>query len=222
MTSGRRLGILGGTFDPVHYGHLDAADAARAALALDTVRFMPSSDPPHRSPDPRVSTFHRFAMCALAVADRPGYAVSDEELGRAGRSYTADTLRALHRQGWDAAQIFFIIGSDAFAEIASWREYPAVVEASNFIVIGRTGTTLDRAVARVPELQRRVRACPDGPPAGGETAIFLVEAQTRDVSSTALRARVANQQPIDELVPPTVAHHIATHHLYAAVDNLHG
>jgi len=222
MTSGRRLGLLGGTFDPVHYGHLDAADAARAALSLDDVLFMPSADPPHRPTDPRASTFHRFAMVALAVADRPGYRVSDEELTRPGRSYTADTLRALGRQGWPGSQIFFIIGSDAFAEIASWREYPAVVDATNFVVIGRTGTTLTRALERVPALRPRLRACHEGEPAPGQTAIYLVEAHTRDVSSTALRARVANRQPIDALVPPMVAHHIATHHLYEAVDNLHG
>ena len=114
-----RLGVLGGTFDPIHLGHLDAADAARSALALDEVLFVPSHDPPHRPVEPRATAFHRFALTALAVNDRPGCRVSDLELVRDGGSYTSDTLRSLHAAGWPAWQIFFILGADAFAEIAT-------------------------------------------------------------------------------------------------------
>src|SRR5688500_12466904 len=110
----RRLGVLGGTFDPVHFGHLDAADAARSALALDEVRFVPSHDPPHRPGHPLSSPFHRFAMVALALDGRQGFAVSDVELSRKGSSYTWDTLRALHEAGWHPSQLFFIVGADAF------------------------------------------------------------------------------------------------------------
>src|SRR5688500_832820 len=121
MSAPRRLGVLGGTFDPVHFGHLDAGDAAQSALELDEVRLVPSHDPPHRPVDPRASAFHRFALAALAVAERPSWRVSDVELARAGASYSIDTLRALHGDGWSARQIFFILGADAFAEIATWR-----------------------------------------------------------------------------------------------------
>jgi len=133
------------------------------------------------------------------------------ELTRTGPSYTADTLRAVARQGWRPSQIFFILGSDAFAEIATWREYPAVLDTANFVVIARPGTTLDAAAERTSALRGRL----------GQS-IFLVEARTRDVSSSTIRARLAARQPIDDLVPAAVARHIAAHHLYGAVDDLHG
>jgi nicotinate-nucleotide adenylyltransferase len=222
MIVSRRLGVLGGTFDPIHYGHLDAADAARDALALGEILFVPSAAPPHRTIDPRTTPFHRFALVALAIADRNAYRVSDIELGRSGPSYSADTFRALHAEGWRPSQLFFIIGSDAFAEIATWREYPAILDASNFVVIGRPGTTLDAAVGRAPEIGPRVRASRETPATTESTAVVLVEARTRDVSSTAIRMRLAARQPITDLVPPSVARHIATHRLYAGEDNLHG
>ena len=104
MNTGRRLGLLGGTFDPVHYGHLDAAEAARQALALDEVWLLPSHVPPHRSQDPVATPFHRFALAALAISDRVTYRVSDIELQRTGRTYTVDTLRSLREQGWTRSQ----------------------------------------------------------------------------------------------------------------------
>lgn len=221
MIVSRRLGILGGTFDPIHFGHLDAADAARRSLQLDEVLLVPSSDPPHRPADPLASGFHRFALVALAIQDNDALRISDLELTRTGHSYTADTLRAVTRQGWRPSQIFFILGSDAFAEIATWREFPAVLDAANFVVIARPGTTLDAAAARTPAL--RGRLCSPGPDTSGAsgTSIFLVEARTRDVSSSTIRARLAARQPIDDLVPAAVARHIAAHHLYGAVDDLH-
>ena len=211
MIAARRLGILGGTFDPIHFGHLDAADAARRAMQLDRVLLIPSFDPPHRPADPMASGFHRFALVALAIQGNDALSASDMELTRTGPSYTADTLRAVARQGWRPSQIFFILGSDAFAEIATWREYPAVLDTANFVVIARPGTTLDAATARTPSLRGRL----------GQS-IFLVEARTRDVSSSTIRARLATRQPIDDLVPAAVARHIAAHHLYGAVDDLHG
>src|SRR5918999_809685 len=115
MTAGTRVGILGGTFDPIHLCHLDAASAAQRALSLDRVLLLPSRLPPHRSAEPRASVFHRFAMAALAAAER-SMLVSDLELLRDGPSYTALTLEALHREGYAPAHLFFITGSDAFAE----------------------------------------------------------------------------------------------------------
>jgi len=217
-----RLGVLGGTFDPVHYGHLDAAAAARTALGLDDILFMPSHDPPHRPVDPRATAFQRFALIALAIDDLPGYRVSDEELRRQGSSYTSDTLRSLHAAGWSPLQIFFILGADAFAEIASWHQFPAVLDAANFAVIARPGTTIDGALARTPALRSRVRPPAPDVFAGPATSVFLVEAATRDVSSTDIRARLAAGQSIGDLVPLSVARHIAAHHLYGAEDGLHG
>jgi len=213
MTQGRTLGLLGGTFDPIHYGHLDAADAARRALSLDEILFVPAHDPPHKADDPRASAFHRFALISLALDGLTGCRVSDLELIREGQSYTVDTLRTLHAEGWRPSQLFFILGTDAFADIATWREYPQVLDAANFVVIARPGTTGDAALARTPELRPRLTA--------GDTRIVLVEARTRDVSSTIIRRRLAAQQPIDGLVPAAVARHILAHQLYGAVGRLH-
>ena len=206
-----RLGILGGTFDPIHYGHLDAAAAARAALALDGILIVPSYDPPHRPANPHATAFHRFALAALAIDGLDGYRVSDMELRRRGPSYTIATLGALADEGWAPSQLFFILGADAFAEMATWHRYPAVLDAANFAVVTRSGVALDAAMDRVPEARVRL----------GHT-VFPVHADTRDVSSTLIRARLAARQPVDDLVPAAIARHILAHNLYEAVNDLHG
>jgi nicotinate-nucleotide adenylyltransferase len=222
MTDARTIGVLGGTFDPIHFGHLDAAEAARTALHLDEIRLLPLHDPPHRDASPMASAFHRFALVALAISDRPAYRVSEMELIRSGHSYTADSLRAMHAEGWTPSQIFFILGTDAFAEIAAWREFPAVMNGAHFVVIARPGTSLDSATARTPELRERFQRPDDTIPKDGHTRIILVEARTRDVSSTTIRARLKAREPIADLVPAAVARHIVVHHLYGAVGDLHG
>lgn len=230
MSGARRLGLLGGTFDPIHFGHLDAADAAMAALSLDEVRLIPALDPPHRRDDPKGPVYQRFALVALAIADRPACLVSDIELLRQGPSYTFETLRALHAEGWRASQLFFILGSDAFADIAKWRGYPSVLDLAHFVVIARPGTTIEMATERVPDLRPRMcmsdardeRAAGSGAIDEPSTRIFLVDAGTRDVSSTQIRERLAAARSIDDLVPAPVARHIFKHHLYGAVDDLHG
>ena len=202
-----RLGVIGGTFDPIHYGHLDAAAAARDKLSLDEVLFIPAHDQPLRENHPRASGFHRFAMLTLAINGCPAYRASDIELLREGTSYTIDTLWQLHAEGWSGSQIFFILGADAFAEIAHWRGYPEILDAAQFVVVARPGTTLESALARTPDLRSRVS---------------LLEVRTRDVSSTAIRQRLAAGESIDDLVPAAVSRHILSHHLYGSVNDLHG
>ena len=216
----RRLGVLGGTFDPIHVGHLDAADEARRALGLTDTVFVPSHDPPHRRP-PYTTAFQRFALLALALDGRPGCRVSDLELVRAGRSYTSDTLVALHNAGWPPWQIFFIIGTDAFAEITTWHAFPAVLDAAHFAVVTRAGNSETESLTHNPELQRRIRSVADIPDGPGTTGLFVVEARTRDVSSTDVRARLARGQSIDDLVPPSVARHILANGLYRMESSLH-
>ena len=217
-----RLGVLGGTFDPVHFGHLDAVDAARAALTLTDLLFVPSHDPPHRSIDPHASGFHRFAMVALAANTCPSYRISDLELVRQGNSYTSETLRSLHAAGWEGWQLFFILGADAFAEIATWHEFPGVLDLANFVVVARPGTSIELALARTPELRTRTRPPGSHVAERGQTGLFLVEAHTRDISSTVIRQRLAARESIDDLVPSAVARHIAAHHLYQVENDLHG
>jgi len=222
VTSVGRLGVLGGPFDPVHVGHLDAAAAAQAAFQLDHVVLMPSYQPPHRPAMPRAGSYHRFAMVALAISGTRGYRVSDIEIARGGASYTIDTLRRLHSLGWTPSQLFFIIGTDAFAEIATWREYPELLDAAHFVVIARPGTSLSAVHTHTSALQERVCESTAWDPRDARTRILLVEATTRDVSSTAIRARISDHQPIDDLVPAAVARHIIAHNLYGAADGLHG
>ena len=220
MTSAQeRLGILGGTFDPVHEGHLAAADAARRACSLDRVLFMPSHQPPHRPAEPRASAFHRLAMVSLAVASRDEFEASDLELRRPGPSFTADTLRDLQASGVGPWQIFFIIGTDAFAEIASWRDYPALLDLAHFVVIARPGQSFDALRDRLPGLAPRMRPAGDVPgesPGGESCAIFLVNAATPDVSSTEIRERAARRLSLAGLVTPEVERYIREHALYGS------
>ena len=138
MTPNRRVGILGGMFDPIHNGHLDVLGAAQERLELSEVIVLPSNIPPHRPP-PAVSSYHRFAMVALAIAGRPGWRALDLELREAAPSYTSDTLRRFHAQGFGVAEIFFITGADAFLDIATWKDYPALLDLAHFAVISRRG-----------------------------------------------------------------------------------
>ena len=211
-----RVGIMGGTFDPIHLGHLAGARVAAETLGLDRVLLIPSSLPPHRPDRPQASGYHRFAMTALAVAGVPGWEASDIELVRPGASYTFDTLTALRKQD-EGSQFFFISGADAFAEIAAWWRYPDVLDLANFVVIARSGSSIDRLRSRLPELgPRMVDSAPhDHPGHPARPAIFLVNAQTPDVSSTEIRARAARAETLAGLVADSVASHIAAHRLYA-------
>jgi nicotinate-nucleotide adenylyltransferase len=222
MTSGTRIGILGGTFDPVHVGHVDTALAAQRALALDRVLLMPSGTPPHRSSPPSASRFHRFAMAALAVTGLPGLMVSDLEIGVTEPCYTYDTLARLHGTGLLASQIFFITGADAFAEIDTWSRYPQVLEMAHFVVVSRPGHAAAALPAKLPGLTARMR----GATAHASTTVaapsllevLLVDAVTHDVSSTEVRRRLESGTSIAGLVPAAVETYIGQHGLYSRGD----
>src|SRR5262245_37492489 len=232
MNSGGRIGILGGTLDPVHLGHLETARAAREALALDRVLLMPSRVPPHRASGPEASPFHRFAMTAVAVNGVDGLEASDFELSTPGPSYTADTLLRLHAAGLGRDQIFFITGADAFAEIETWSRYPAVLDLSNFVVVSRPGH--DAALLRdvLPDIAPRMRAATVDAVATRDPVVFLLNARTPDVSSTEIRNRLREGRSLRGLVPEAVEQPIHQHHLYTqnltstdvqrTADHLHG
>lgn len=217
MTAGgraERFGILGGTLDPVHMGHLETVQAARHVLALTSVVLMPSRVPPHRANGPAASTFHRFAMAALAVNDLDDVRVSDEELATDGPSYTALTLERIGARGLNPSQIFFITGSDAFAEIETWYRYPAVLELAHFVVVSRPGAPVATLADRVPPLRGRMRETRRGDGIPPDPSVLLVDAATPDVSSTDIRRRVQEGESIRGLVPPAVESHILRHRLY--------
>ena len=217
MTDLPRIGILGGTFDPVHYGHLDAARAARRALALDEVLLMPSREPPHKASSGHVSSEHRLAMTSLAVSLHEELRASDLELRSSAPSYTSRTLQRLARCGYDPSQLFFILGSDAFADIAQWYDYPDLLDRGHFVVVNRRYCPVSDLPGRLPALARRMRR-PEPSllvrAQSGATAVWLVEAETRDVSSSVVRHRLARAQSVDELLPDAVATYVARHGLY--------
>jgi nicotinate-nucleotide adenylyltransferase len=228
MSAEARVGILGGTLDPIHMGHIETALAARAALALDRVIVLPSRVPPHRPQQPIASRYHRFAMAALAVNGVDGLCASDMELCAPGPSYTADTLLRLKGSGLEPSQIFFITGADAFAEIETWSRYPEVLELSHFVVVSRPGHPAAQVRDRLPALAgRMLSAAAEGIHDGGP-AIFLLDARTPDVSSTEIRRRRAADEPVTGLVPAAVEKHIVQHKLYSrrtatsSADHLHG
>jgi nicotinate-nucleotide adenylyltransferase len=211
------LGVLGGTFDPIHNGHIAAAEAAQQALHLEAMTLVPSRIPPHRQDPVGASAEHRYAMAALAAAQKPGWTASRIEIDREGPSYSYDTLVELRKQirlkpaasaeataprdTADGTQIFFILGADAFAEIATWSRYPAVLDLANFVVVSRPGITLDSLRERVPL-------------AFEQTRVILVEANTPNVSSTDIRRRIRAGDSLAGLVPDPVAAYIHAHRLY--------
>jgi nicotinate-nucleotide adenylyltransferase len=216
------LGVLGGTFDPIHCGHVAAAVAAERALKLREVMLIPSRLPPHRAEQARVNPTHRLAMTTLAAADHPSWSVSDVELKREGPSYTFDTLTELIGLGRRPSEIFFITGADAFAEIATWSRYPAVLDLAHFAVVARPGITLDSLKKRLPDLAERMttpaslkpKAQVPGPKPNEATRIILIEAATPDISSTEIRRRLNTGESIAGLVPDFVGTYIAHHRLY--------
>ncbi|MGH9329504.1 MAG: nicotinate-nucleotide adenylyltransferase [Vicinamibacterales bacterium] len=213
MTPVARLGVLGGTFDPIHVGHVAAASAARHVLALDRVLLMPTHVPPHRAMQPQASPFHRFAMAALAAQADPAFAASDLELQAPGPTFTSTTLARLAACGYSPLQIFFITGADAFADIDTWRDYPALLEHGHFVVISRPGCPAAGLRKTLPALAPRMvdagTAVPSVP------SILLVDTSTPDVSSTAIRRRASEGAGLDRLVPPAVAAHIHRYRLYS-------
>jgi nicotinate-nucleotide adenylyltransferase len=208
------VGVLGGTFDPIHLGHIAAAEAAQQSLSLQSIVLIPSRIAPHRAQPAGAAAEHRLAMARLSAAGRPGWSVSRIEIDREGPSYTFDTLTELGRSG---AQLFFITGADAFAEIATWSRYPAVLDLANFVVVSRPGITLDSLRERVPSAFRNHPPCSPSEFRDLDSEkprVILVEADTPDVSSTEIRQRVRSGQNLSGLVADAVADYISAHRLY--------
>jgi nicotinate-nucleotide adenylyltransferase len=214
-TAARRIGILGGTFDPIHCGHLDLADAAIRELQLSRLFVITSNVPPHR-PQPLASSYHRFAMVSLAVLDRPDWRAADVELRHDAPSFTSRTLDLFHERGYLSSELFFVIGADAFADIASWRDYPRILDAAHFAVISRPGSPVEELPRRLPRLAERMARPPIDAASEIDPLIILIDAPTADVSSTAIRAHLASGEPIAGLVPPNVQQHIEHHGLYSS------
>jgi nicotinate-nucleotide adenylyltransferase len=212
----RRIGILGGTFDPIHLGHTDAGEAAEELLGLTRLYVIPANLPPHR-PQPFTSAFHRFAMVALAAGGRPNWRASDLELRGEALSYTSLTLRKFHDRGYRPTELFFILGADAFAEIGTWRDYPDILGLAHFAVVSRPGCPVGELPHRLPLLASRMVAAPLDDLSQLEPAIVLLDEPTTDVSSTTIRRYRAHGMSITGMVDPHVQQHIEQHGLYSAM-----
>jgi nicotinate-nucleotide adenylyltransferase len=206
-----RRGWLGGTFDPIHEGHLDVARAAHTTLGLAGVTLVPAHIPPHRS-QPVASTEHRVAMTKLAASD-DWMDVSTIEVDAPGPSYTATTMDQLEQAGTDLRTLVVVTGADAFAGILTWHRADELLDRVTFAVVSRPGHPAPALQTQLPALAPRMCTPSDWATRAG-TSIVLVDAPTSPVSSTMVRAAVAAGQPLSGLVPAPVASYIAAHGLY--------
>lgn len=211
-------GLFGGTFNPVHLGHLKVAEEVIRRFPLDRILFIPSYIPPHKSSVEVVPVRHRLKMVAIALQGYPAFLVSDVEARRPGPSYSIVTLRRL-RQERPGDQFFFIVGTDAFLEIETWKDYDRLVRECSFIVVSRPGfgiKSLEKVIERIKPAEvlllgnRTVFKSTNLKPGN----LYLLEARTPDVSSSEIRKRLGAGQPITGLVPPGVEQYIEKHKLY--------
>ena len=218
-----RLGLLGGSFNPIHNGHLSIALQARDQLQLDRILFIPTGDPPHKEDGTLAPAADRYEMVRLAIAENPVFSISDIEVTRTGKSYSIDTVRELQRQYGTSTDLFFLIGLDAFLLFASWREPQALLNACQFVVIARPGQSF-QSLANLPMLPKtdphalaqldaghRIRldiaipACP---------GIICLSLTPSSISASEIRQRIRRGAALANLLPPTVESYILRHCLY--------
>ncbi len=201
-----RIGILGGSFDPPHLGHIHVARVARDELRLNEVRLIPAAIPPHKRLRELADARHRLAMLALIAREAPWLVVDEREIARGGPSYTFDTLTALRAAGRPDDALFFLIGSDSLVDLADWWKAPELVELATFVTVPRDAGSLELGRAQV---RARFPA-----PAAERILRHVLDAEMLPISSSQIRARVRAGQPIVELVPAAVADYVERTGLY--------
>ena len=214
----RSVALFGGTFDPIHSGHIAVAQAAQKRFHLDAIYFIASSRPPHKAKPALTPFVHRYAMVALACADHAGFVPSLAEAPVDGNSshvfYTIDTVRRFHREHPDD-HLYFILGADQFLEIATWRNYEGLLDATDFIIVSRPGFRLEALRLVVPpEKLGRVPSPDPHKIVLRKTTVYLLTTVASHVSSTEVRHRLERRQPIHGLVPARVEEYILGQALY--------
>ena len=215
------IGILGGSFNPIHLGHLRAAEEVRESEALDEVRFVPAAIPPHKEAVTLVTAAHRHRMVELAIAGVPGFRASTLELDRPGRSYTVDTLRALRAELGDALRIVFVLGIDAFREFHTWKEHATIFALCDVVVVSRPPTPATLAHEEIPLAARKAFWYDSDSDVHRHESGHVLRLQritALDISAASIRAHVAAGRSIRFLVPPPVEAYIAAHRLYHEED----
>lgn len=215
-----RLGLLGGTFNPIHVGHLVLAESFRERLGLDRVLFVPAGLPPHKSAGETAPSLDRYAMTSLAVAGHPAFEASDLEVRRPGPSYTVDTVEAAVGR-WPGARLFLLMGSDTFLDLPTWRTPERLLGAATLAVGARTGSGFDPDARAARAVLGRVgaRGWLRVPPATPDTAapgdVLLLDVRSLPVSAQEIRGRLASGQSVRYLVPLAVADYLGQRRLYA-------
>lgn len=210
-----RLGLIGGTFDPIHNGHLRAAEELWEDFGLDQVMIIPAFIPPHKEDHPISPFERRYEMCRLAVNDNPKIIISDLEATRGGKSYSIDTITELRQRRPDD-RLFFILGKDAFLDIPTWQDFKNLFTLTDFIVIARPGYPRDQVEETLALVSPDFR--PD--PRGGRylhptnRVVHFWETTLLDISSTRLRQYIREGKSIKYLVPPKVEDYIYAAGLY--------
>lgn len=212
------LGVYGGSFDPIHFGHLLPVEEARVATALDDILYVPAFAPPHKPQGPSASAFHRFAMCALGLEAYPHLLLSDFEALRGGTTYTVETLRHV-RANRPESEVFLVIGSDSMAGLGGWREWRAIVADHRVVVVFREG--VDYATLREelpPELAARLAPLGARPhdEVGENQTIFWAGNAPVTISSTWIRSALPSVPSLAESLPPAVERYARRHRLYVA------
>lgn len=206
VIKGKRIGIMGGTFDPVHLGHLVAAETARNEFKLDQVVFIPAGDPPHKKDYAVTDCEDRFAMTVLATTHNRHFTVSRIEMERTGPSYTIDTVRELRKRLDEQVELFFITGADAILDIMTWKDPIALLNACNFIALTRPGYNLCELDSVMEKLGFQ-----DWESQG---IINILEIPAVNISSTEIRSMVRHGHSISYMVPDLVEDYIAKNDLY--------
>jgi len=197
-----RIGILGGTFDPIHYGHLAIAEEARVALRFERVLLVPAAQQPFKHGEQVATPQQRLEMARLACAGNAAFDVSPIEIARAGTSYTVDTLRELRAAG--LGELYFVLGADAVADLHRWHAAREIIALAQIVAVGRPGFVLDLAA-----LERSLPGLAD--------RLTTLEGPQLEISSSDLRQRVADGRPIRYQTPDAVVEYITAHGLYRAI-----
>lgn len=213
------IGVLGGTFDPIHYGHLRLAEELGERLRLEEVRFVPSGTPPHRSA-PAVTADHRLAMVQLAVAGNARFKVDAREVRRAGPGYTFDTLKELRAQAGEARPLALLLGADAFLEFATWHRWREIFGLAHVAVAHRPGFPVEQWTARMPqplarEYSARLMQQPLATHLSPSGGIVVVPFTALDISATAIRDMLQAGASPRYLLPAAVLDYIRSHELYS-------
>ncbi len=214
-----RLGLLGGTFDPIHRGHLEMAETAIRVARLNAVYFVTSVNPPHKGDRTHANFLDRHAMVALALSGRPKLIPSSVEYDRSGKSYSIDTLLQFREMAGSAGEIFFLIGMDAFLDIPTWKDFRRFPELCSFLVFGRPGYKENQRNERLPDTFRleKVRLNTAGEATDlAKRGLFLLQDFSSAVSSTKIRELIRKQLPAEQWLPAGVQEYISKTKLYSS------